>query len=99
MRPWQDYKMERFALLSSRRVTIFTCANVQNAGRSLVPAIWYALTAGGERRTLALLDILPRLAAARGATVEFVNGEAAQKLTAVGGMGGWLRQATRTAAG
>lgn len=54
---------------------------------------------GGERRTLALLDILPRLAAARGATVEFINGEAAQKLIAAGGMGGWLRQATRNAAG
>jgi hypothetical protein len=54
---------------------------------------------GGERRTLALLDILPRLAAARGTTVEFVNGAAAEKLVAAGGMGGWLRQATRNAAG
>jgi hypothetical protein len=54
---------------------------------------------GGERRNLALLDVLPRLAAARGTTVEFVNGAAAEKLAAAGGMGGWLRQSTRNAAG
>jgi peptide subunit release factor 1 (eRF1) len=54
---------------------------------------------GGERRNLALFDILPHLAAARGTAVEFVNGAAAEKLVAAGGMGGWLRQSTRKAAG
>ena len=54
---------------------------------------------GGERHSLALLDVLPRLAAARGAVVEFVSGIAAEKLVAAGGMGGWLRQSTKSAAG
>jgi Bacterial archaeo-eukaryotic release factor family 10 len=54
---------------------------------------------GGERHNTTLLDILPRIAAARGTTVEFVNGEAGLKLTAAGGMGGWLRQSTRNAVG
>lgn len=54
---------------------------------------------GGERRNLALFDILPRLAATYGTAVQFVNGEAAEKLAAAGGMGGWVRQATRNAAG
>ena len=53
---------------------------------------------GGERRNLALLDVLPRLAVARGAVVEFVSGVAAEKLVATGGMGGWLRQSTKSAA-
>ena len=54
---------------------------------------------GGERRNLALLDILPRLAATYGTAVQFVSGEAAEKLVVAGGMGGWVRQSTRSAAG
>jgi hypothetical protein len=48
---------------------------------------------------LALFDILPRLAAACGTAVEFVNGEAAEKLSVAGGMVGWVRQSTRNSAG
>jgi hypothetical protein len=54
---------------------------------------------GGERHDIALFDILPRLAAARGTAVEFVIGEAAETLAVTGGMGGWLRQSARNAAG
>ena len=54
---------------------------------------------GGERRNLALFDILPRLAATYGTAVQFVNGEAAEKLAVAGGMGGWVRQPARSAAG
>ena len=54
---------------------------------------------GGERRNLALSDILPRLAATYGTVVQFVNGEAAEKLAVAGGMGGWVRQPARGAAG
>jgi hypothetical protein len=54
---------------------------------------------GGERRRIALLDVLPRLSAAHGVKVEFVEGEAAQVLAKAGGIGGWLRQAKRSAVG
>ncbi|MGC1615625.1 MAG: VLRF1 family aeRF1-type release factor [Candidatus Acidiferrum sp.] len=54
---------------------------------------------GGERRNLALFDILPRLAATYGTAVQFVNGEAAKKLAVAGGIGGWVRQPARSAAG
>lgn len=54
---------------------------------------------GGERRRIALLDVLPRLSAAHGVKVEFVRGEPAQVLAKAGGIGGWLRQSKRTAVG
>jgi peptide subunit release factor 1 (eRF1) len=54
---------------------------------------------GGERRRIALLDVLPRLSAEQGVRVEFVKGEAAQVLAKVGGIGGWLRQSKRSAVG
>jgi hypothetical protein len=54
---------------------------------------------GGERRNLALFDILPRLAATYGTAVQFVNGEAAEKLAVAGGIGGWVRQPARSVAG
>jgi Bacterial archaeo-eukaryotic release factor family 10 len=54
---------------------------------------------GGERRRIALLDVLPRLSAAHGVKVEFVEGEAAQVLAKAGGIGGWLRQSKRSAVG
>jgi hypothetical protein len=54
---------------------------------------------GGKRQTIALLDILPSLAAKHGTQVEFVNGRAAHILTRAGGIAGWLRQPRKTAAG
>jgi hypothetical protein len=53
---------------------------------------------GGERRNVALLDVLPRLAAGQGTAVEFVAGSAAENLVEAGGIGGWLRQSSRRAA-
>jgi hypothetical protein len=54
---------------------------------------------GGERRRIALLDVLPRLSTEHGVKVEFVKGEAAQVLGKAGGTGGWLRQSKRSAVG
>jgi peptide subunit release factor 1 (eRF1) len=54
---------------------------------------------GGERRRIALLDVLPRLSASHGVKVEFVEGEPARILAKVGGIGGWLRQSKRSAVG
>jgi peptide subunit release factor 1 (eRF1) len=54
---------------------------------------------GGERRRIALLDVLLRLSVEHRVKVEFVEGEAAQTLKKAGGIGGWLRQSKRTAVG
>jgi peptide subunit release factor 1 (eRF1) len=54
---------------------------------------------GGKRRSIALLDLLPRLAAAQGTKIEFVRGKAAQNLVRAGGLAGWLRQTKSTTAG
>jgi peptide subunit release factor 1 (eRF1) len=54
---------------------------------------------GGERRRIPLLDVLPRLSTEYGVKVEFVRGEAAQVLAKAGGIGGWLRQSKKSAAG
>jgi hypothetical protein len=52
----------------------------------------------GERRKVALRELLPALLAAHNTEVEIVSGEAARTLERAGGMGGWLRQAKVTAA-
>jgi peptide subunit release factor 1 (eRF1) len=53
----------------------------------------------GELRKVALRELLPALLAAHNTEVEIVSGDAARMLSRAGGMGGWLRQAKRTAAG
>jgi hypothetical protein len=53
----------------------------------------------GERRKVALRELLPALLATHNAEVEIVSGEAARTLERAGGMGGWLRQVKLTAVG
>lgn len=47
---------------------------------------------GGERRMAVFTEILPELLLKYETDIEVVRGEAAKKLIAAGGMGGWLRQ-------
>jgi len=54
---------------------------------------------GGKRRAIALLDILPSLAAEQDTKVQFVAGKAAQILAQAGGIAGWLRQPAKAANG
>jgi hypothetical protein len=54
---------------------------------------------GGKRRNIALLDVLPSLAAEHGTKVQFVTGKAAHILTKAGGIAGWLRRPVSSAVG
>lgn len=54
---------------------------------------------GGKRRTIALLDMLPSLAAEHGTKVQFVTGKVAKILAKAGGIAGWLRQPAKSAVG
>ena len=47
---------------------------------------------GGERRVAIFTEILPELLLKYETDIEVVRGEAAKKLIAAGGMGGWIRQ-------
>lgn len=47
---------------------------------------------GSERSHLMLSEILPQLLRKHKTAIDVIHGEAAQKLIAAGGMGGWLRQ-------
>ena len=72
------------------------CAKCGWVNRSADPV---CLTCGAQRRTVALSEILPALLEKYNTRLEIVSGDAAQILERAGGMGGWLRQASRTAAG
>lgn len=56
-------------------------------------------TCGAQRRTMALSEILPTLLEKHDTRLEIVTGDAARILERTGGMGGWLRQVSRAAAG
>lgn len=71
------------------------CAKCGWVNRSADPV---CLTCGAQRRTVALSQILPALLEKYNARLEIVSGDAAQTLKQAGGVGGWLRQASRTAA-
>ena len=72
------------------------CEKCASVNRSSDPV---CATCGGKRRTIALLDILPSLAAEQDTKVEFVTGKAAQLLASAGGIAGWLRQPAKAANG
>lgn len=92
----QDGAIRTVLVVADHDFHLRECEQCGNANRSsdLVCA-----DCGGKRRSIALLDLLPRLSAVHGTKVEFVGGKAAQNLAKAGGLAGWLRQTKSTAAG
>jgi len=68
------------------------CARCGLTNRSSDPA---CPACGGEWRSTTLREVFPELAWSHKTKVQVVTGEAATKLSTLGGMGGWLRQSKR----
>jgi Bacterial archaeo-eukaryotic release factor family 10 len=92
----QDGTIRNLVVTADHDFQLRECAKCGTVNRFGDPV---CASCGGERRNVALLDILPGLAAKLGTKVEFVSGEAAQILARAGGIAGWLRQTKRIAAG
>jgi hypothetical protein len=92
----QNGTLRTIIVAANRDFHLHECTKCGAVNRSSDPV---CAACGGPRRTIALLDVLPRIAAEHGTKVEFVSGEAALILARVGGAAGWLRQSKRVATG
>jgi hypothetical protein len=88
----QKIKMRTLVLARHLTGSLRQCIECGWTDRSADPV---CSVCGRERREVELRDILPDLARSTNAEVEVVSGEAAEKLSQSGGMGGWFRGRTQ----
>jgi hypothetical protein len=92
----QEGAIRNLVVAAAHDFQLRECSKCSTVNRSGDPVCAHC---GGERRFVALLDVLPGLAARQGTKVEVVSGEAAQILVRAGGIAGWLRQSKKAAGG
>jgi hypothetical protein len=92
----QNGAIRTFVLAWDLDLDLHQCVKCSWVSRTADPV---CPTCGAQRRKVALSEILPALLATHDTKLEVVSGDAARMLARAGGMGGWLRQARRTAAG
>lgn len=86
----QKGRVRALVLTRDLNVSLRQCAKCGWIDRSADPV---CPMCAGERRPVILLEILPELAKRHDAKLEFVSGEAGERLKKGGGMGAWLREA------
>ena len=92
----QQGRLHTLVVASDLNLKLHQCIQCGVAARSADPV---CTGCGGKLRTASLFELLPGLAAMHHTRVEFVSGEAARLLAKVGGIRGWSRQLSLTAAG
>jgi hypothetical protein len=92
----QDGSIRTLVLAADHDFNLRKCEKCGMVNRSSDLA---CTSCGGKRRNIALLDVLPSLAAEHGTKVQFVTGKAARILTKAGGIAGWLRRPVSSAVG
>ncbi len=92
----QDGSIRTLVVASDHDFNLRECEKCRMVNRS---SDLVCTNCGGNRRSVALLDVLPSLAAKHGMKVQFLTGKAAHILVKAGGMAGWLRQPARSAVG
>jgi hypothetical protein len=85
----QEGKIRRVLVKKGLNGGLQQCVKCSWADRTSDPV---CPACGGERRNVALRDVLPELVRRYNASLEIVSGESGRKLQERGGMGAWLRE-------
>jgi len=85
----QDGCVRKLVVAEKLNARLNQCVKCGLANRSADPR---CIACGSPRQHVQMLDVLPELADAQKTEIERVSGSAAEKLTAAGGMAGWLRK-------
>jgi peptide subunit release factor 1 (eRF1) len=85
----QQGRIRRLVLVKGFNGNLHQCVRCGQMDRTADPV---CPACNGERRTVALREILPVLSRRHEVAVEVVAGEAAQRLQEAGGIGAWLRE-------
>ena len=84
----QDGRIRKLLVAKDLNVLLKRCVKCGMTNRSADPL---CAACGSQRRQVQFRDVFPELAKIQKAGIEEVTGDAAQKLIAAGGVGGWLR--------